>query len=127
MANDIRFGDWVICDAYVIKSGKSICVDPTEYDPELPQIIDTIAETVTDTDAEDYLTVERYHTKESRFGGIFVGTTTKKTRIVAEYFDNTYASGWCVTTDTPQTFAVVYYGKNKKRYVPLDKIRKQEV
>lgn len=123
MANDIRFGDWVICDAYVIKSGKSISV----ADEEFPMLIDSEAAEATEIEAEDFFTVERYHTKQSRFGGIFVGTTTKQTRIVAEYFDDTYTSGWRVTTDTPQTFAVVYYGNNKKRYVPLDKLRKQEI
>lgn len=122
MTNDIRFGDWVICDAYIIKSGKSISV----ADEGCPMIYDSVTDTATKIEAEYHPSVKRYHTKQHRFIGIYVGTTTKATRIIARYCEDTYTSGWRVSTDTPQTFAVVYYGNNKKRYVPLDKLRKQE-
>lgn len=80
---------------------------------------------------DDGVEVEDYHSCEKlnrvackEFSGICVGTTTLCTRLNAEYEEHPYKGEFFrAYSDTPEQFAVVYYADNKKRIVPLDRIR----
>lgn len=73
-------------------------------------------------EVEDFHSCERFKTVDASFSGVYVGETMLCTRLNAEYWDDSYRSRYRTFCDTPQRFAVVYYGNNKKRLVPIDKI-----
>lgn len=75
---------------------------------------------------EDFHSCDRFRTIDAAFSGIFVGTTTLCTQLNAEYFDNPYGDGNFRTyCDRPEKFAVVYYASNRKRLVPINRIKEE--
>ena len=115
----MKLGDKVRCSAYIKKSGfyydtgialdrhYCCCVTAPDVDPE---------------EVEDYHSCERFKMVEKEFTGVYVGTTTINTRLAAEYYDDTYRTGYRTFTEEPKKFCVVYFKENQKRIVPIDRI-----
>lgn len=115
-------GDKVSCTAYIKKSGNGY--QKSYKSNGIPECLYYNHATKEVTEVEEEHSCDRYVKKDKVFNGVFVGTVTLCTKITAiyetyEYGDDYFATG----CDTPQTFAVVYYGNNKKRVVPLDCIQ----
>ena len=121
------FGNRVRCSAYIKPSGNHYEITPAEdtedgacYCAYWPGGADE------GVDVDDFHGCERFKTVEADFSGIFVGTTVLCTQLNAEYIDDLYARpGYRTYCDHPERFAVVYYASNRKRLVPLDRIREE--
>jgi hypothetical protein len=119
------FGQWISCTAYIEHSHNHYEIYPEEYTQDhCPECVFWAAGSNEGVDVEDFHECERFKTVNHEFEGIFVGFTVLNTKILAEYCDDPYSKPCYRTqTTTPEKFAIVYYGNNRKRIVPLGAIR----
>lgn len=121
----LALGDKVRCEAYIKPSGNRYII-ASERETEFGVAScyyweNGASESV---EVEDCHSCNRYRIIEKAFSGVYVGTTTLCTRINAEGWDDSYGnSGFRTHCDEPKKFAIVYYADNKKRLVPIDKIK----
>ena len=114
-------GDKVLCRSFIQPSGFSFEIE----DGDKCVLINSKTGYIAPEEVDEYAECARFERVEKVFTGVFVGVTTKNTKLTAEYHDDEYcAPSFHCYTEAPKQFAVVYYANNKKRYVPLNDIEK---
>ena len=120
----MMFGERVRCTGYLVTSHNHYEIgQQTATAGDIPCCSYWANGATEGVGVEDFHTCDRYRTVDADFSGIFVGETTRCTKICVEYTKNPYGKDYFRTyCDCPAKFAVVFYANNKKRVVPLDRI-----
>ena len=129
----MKIGDKVHCTAYVERIGQGISVldltDFTRLENDLPpekmvcycendNVITIPFHEFTDA------TIDKFKTIKKDFDGIYVGTTRLTTKLTATYNEPDCGNGFIeFESKCFEKFAVVYYGNNRKRFVPIDCVK----
>lgn len=125
MEKKLKIGTNVLCKGYVRKAGNCFqYLKESETDDGKPSCRAWNSRTREySEEIDDFLAVDRFEKVETWFEGIYVGTTTLCTEIVA-YWEYDCFRGEFVRfqKEKPEKFAVVYYADNKKRLVPISDI-----
>lgn len=121
----MRLGDRVKCSAYIKHSKNHYEIISSRQDQfGVPGCCMRDGCSEESEAVEDFHNCERYRTIEKDFTGVYVGTTVLCTRLNAEYYEDNYGNtGYRTYCDNPQKFALVYYADNKKRLVPIDRLK----
>lgn len=125
MEEKLKIGTNVLCKGYVRKSGNSFeyLKESETDDGKLSCRAWNSRTREYSEELDDFLVVDRFEKVGTWFEGIYVGTTTLCTEIVA-YSEYDCFRGEFVRfqKEKPEKFAVVYYADNKKRLVPISDI-----
>ena len=128
----MRIGDRVHCTKYVerIKQGISVMDYSGIFEEETPRkevvYFDTEKQELASIPYEDFtdVTVDKFKTVEKEFDGIYVGKTYLATKLTATYETSPYGEDYIrFESECVKSFAVVYYGNNRKRLVPIDCVK----
>lgn len=125
MEEKLKIGTHVLCKGYVRKAGNSFeYLKESETDDGKPSCRAWNSRTREySEEIDDFLAVDRFEKVETWFEGIYVGTTTLCTEIVAYWDCDCFMEEFVrFQKEKPEKFAVVYYADNKKRLVPISDI-----
>ena len=123
---NLPIGTKVNCKSYIKKSGCHFVLYHKNVTESGEEEIEAVKgneplDNITKALETDYIaSLPLFDTIEKEFTGVYVGTTFRGTEQVAEYMDDTYHQWWQFRKEKGKYFAVVYYGNNKKRLVPLE-------
>lgn len=134
MKGDFSFGEKVICDGYLKKLPKGYYlprVDLEDYTEKQMKILHNHSDKVTFVEPNDSISSLEYEIVERGFGGVLVGVQNIKLEIEIscesyenEFNDLLYYIYKHSYNDKIIQCAIVYYGMNRKRLVPLDMVKK---
>ncbi len=125
MEEKLKIGTHVLCKGYVRKAGNSFeYLKESETDDGKPSCRAWNSRTREySEELDDFLVVDRFEKVGTWFAGIYVGTTTLCTKIVASSEYDCFSGDFVrFQKEKPEKFAVVYYANNKKRLVPISDI-----
>lgn len=126
----MKIGDLVHCTAYVQRTGHGINLFNNPFDEaaddapcEMIVYFDTEKDEMASIPYSEFteVTVDKFKTVEKEFDGIYVGTTHLATKLTAIYETPPYGNDYIrFESGCIKKFAVVYYGNNRKRIVPIE-------
>lgn len=119
--HSLSLGDRVTCTAYIRPSGNHFEIDNTKKWPVAYYWANGATEGV---EVDGFFVCDRFVTKDADFAGVFVGTTRLCVELMCEGETDPYGNEFfACRSEKPADFAVVYYAENKKRLVPMDRIK----
>lgn len=124
----MELGEWVHCTCYIRKAGNHYEIIPAEKTKNNTETALYFEHGAKDpVEVEDFHDCERIKYVDMQFDGVYVGKTTICRRLECSYEEPPYGKdGYKFEKYDPITVAIVYYGQNRKRLVPLNSIKEVE-